>query len=52
VGLDLFLSSYRFNEPMPRLYRYVLPFFLVELAVVLIITYVPFFSQFLPGLVQ
>ena len=52
VGLDLFLSSYRFNEPMPRLYRYVLPFFLVELVVVLIITYVPFFAQFLPGLVQ
>jgi tripartite ATP-independent transporter DctM subunit len=52
VGLDLFLSSYRFNESMPKLYRYVLPFFLVELAVVLLITYVPFFARFLPGLVQ
>jgi tripartite ATP-independent transporter DctM subunit len=52
VGLDLFLSSYRFNEAMPRLYRYVLPFFAVELAVVLLITYVPFFARFLPGLVQ
>lgn len=52
VGLDLFLSSYRFNESMPRLYRYVLPFFAVELAVVLLITYVPFFARFLPGLVQ
>lgn len=52
VGLDLFLSSYRFNESMPRLYRFVLPFFAVELVVVLLITYVPFFSEFLPRLVQ
>ncbi|MFP4012075.1 MAG: TRAP transporter large permease subunit [Spirochaetaceae bacterium] len=52
VGIDLFLSSYRFDQRMPRLYRYVLPFFLVELAVVLLITYVPFFARFLPGIVS
>jgi len=44
VGLNLFLASYRFNEPMSRVYRDVLPFFLIQLAAVLLITYLPFLS--------
>jgi len=44
VGLNLFLASYRFNEPLSRLYRDVLPFFLIQLATVLLITYIPFLS--------
>ncbi|UCH96981.1 MAG: TRAP transporter large permease subunit [Candidatus Aminicenantes bacterium] len=44
VGLNLFLSSYRFNEPMGKLYKDVLPFFLIQLAAVLLITYLPFLS--------
>ncbi|MFW5842296.1 MAG: TRAP transporter large permease, partial [Spirochaetota bacterium] len=44
VGLDLFLSSYRFGKELPQIYRRVAPFFLLELSVVLIITYVPFLS--------
>lgn len=51
VGLDLFLSSYRFERPLPKIYRNVLPFFAVELIIVLIITYVPFLTRFLPSLV-
>ena len=51
VGLDLFLSSYRFEKPLPTIYRTVLPFFAVELAMVLVITYVPFLTRFLPSLV-
>lgn len=51
VGLDLFLSSYRFERPLPVIYRNVLPFFAVELAIVLIITYVPFLTRFLPNLI-
>jgi tripartite ATP-independent transporter DctM subunit len=47
VGLDLFLSSYRFGKGLPQIYRRVIPFFLLELVVVLIITYVPFFSTIL-----
>jgi tripartite ATP-independent transporter DctM subunit len=44
VGLNLFLSSSRFNEPLPRLYRYVVPF-LVNLGVgVLLITYMPWMT--------
>jgi C4-dicarboxylate transporter DctM subunit len=44
VGLNLFLAAYRFNEPLAKIYRDVIPFFLVLLGVVLIITYVPWFS--------
>jgi len=41
VGLNLFLASYRFNEPMNRVYRDVLPFLILGLIAVLLITYVP-----------
>ncbi|MBN2738324.1 MAG: TRAP transporter large permease subunit [Spirochaetales bacterium] len=44
VGLNLFMASYRFQEPLPRIYKSVLPFFFVMLAVLLIITYVPVIS--------
>ncbi|MBN2551721.1 MAG: TRAP transporter large permease subunit [Spirochaetales bacterium] len=44
VGLNLFLAAYRFEQPLVRIYRNVIPFFLALLAVVLLITYVPWFS--------
>jgi tripartite ATP-independent transporter DctM subunit len=44
VGLNLFLASYRFEEPMTKIYRDVLPFFLIQLVSVLLITYIPFLS--------
>jgi C4-dicarboxylate transporter DctM subunit len=44
VGLNLFLASYRFNEPMTKIYRDVFPFFLIQLVSVLLITYIPFLS--------
>ncbi|MCP4221206.1 MAG: TRAP transporter large permease subunit, partial [bacterium] len=44
VGLNLFLASYRFNEPMGKLYKDVMPFFLIQLIAVLLITYLPFLS--------
>jgi TRAP-type C4-dicarboxylate transport system permease large subunit len=50
VGLNLFLASYRFNEPMGKLYKDVFPFFLIRLAPVLLITYVPFLTTALLGL--
>jgi C4-dicarboxylate transporter DctM subunit len=52
VGMNLFLSSYRFNKPMPVLWRSIIPILLVLLGGVLLITYVPFMSTFLPGLFQ
>ena len=44
VGLNLFLSSYRFEQPLTRVYRSVLPFLLILLGGVLLITYVPALS--------
>lgn len=41
VGLNLYLASYRFNEPIHRVYRDVLIFLALGLAAVLLITYVP-----------
>jgi tripartite ATP-independent transporter DctM subunit len=41
VGLNLFLASYSFDEPMGKLYKSVFPFFLIQLIAVLLITYIP-----------
>ncbi|HUI69446.1 MAG TPA: TRAP transporter large permease subunit [Spirochaetia bacterium] len=52
VGLNLFLASYRFERPLAALYRDVLPFLLVLLAAVLVITYVPWMTAALRPLVK
>ncbi len=44
VGMNLFIASYRFDRPITELYRATLPFMLVLLFCVLIITYVPWLS--------
>ena len=41
VGLNLYLASYRFDEPIIRVYRDVLVFLALGLVAVLLITYVP-----------
>jgi tripartite ATP-independent transporter DctM subunit len=48
VGLNLFLASYRFKKPFTEVCRYVVPFLVIQLAVVLLVTYVPILSTFLP----
>jgi C4-dicarboxylate transporter DctM subunit len=50
VGMNLFLSSYRFNKSMPEIWRSIVPILLVLLAGVLLITYIPFMSTALPQL--
>jgi len=49
VGLNLFIASYRFKKPVMQLYKATLPFFFILLLAVLIITYVPMLSLYLPG---
>ena len=44
VGLNLFLSSYRFGEPLTKTYVSILPFLAILLLGVLLITYVPALS--------
>jgi tripartite ATP-independent transporter DctM subunit len=51
VGINLFLASYRFERPLPEVYRSALPFLAIRAAAVLLITYVPPLTGFLPGLV-
>jgi tripartite ATP-independent transporter DctM subunit len=48
VGMNLFLASYRFGKPLPEVYRSILPIMLVLLAGVLLITYIPSLTTFLP----
>jgi C4-dicarboxylate transporter DctM subunit len=43
VGLNLYLASYTFNEPIGKIYKDVFPFLMIQLVAVLLITYVPFF---------
>jgi len=47
VGLNLFLASFRFKKPFIDICRYVSPFLLVRLVVVLLVTYMPWLSTFL-----
>ena len=49
VGLNLFIASYRFKKPVMEIYRATLPFFVLLLIAVLIITYWPALSLGLPG---
>ncbi len=52
VGMNLFLASYRFNEPLSRIYRHILPFLLALLVTVLLITYIPQLTTFLVTLIN
>lgn len=47
VGLNLFISSFRFEKPIIQLYRASLPFLLILIIALLIITYVPDLSLLL-----
>ncbi len=47
VGLNLLLSSYRFNEPVGRVAQYTFKFLLIQLAAVLLITYLPILTTIL-----
>lgn len=46
VGLNLFLSSFRFGKPILSVYRSVLPFFLLQLILLGLITYIPAITLF------
>jgi C4-dicarboxylate transporter DctM subunit len=52
VGMNLFLASYRFDEPMGKIYKDVFPFLLIQLIAVLLITYMPFLSTILLKFVE
>lgn len=47
VGMNLFLSAFRFKKPLPTLYLASIPFILVLLVALMVITYVPELSLFM-----
>ena len=49
LGLNLFLASRRFDKPLPVLYRAVAPFWLLLVVALLVVTYVPRLSLWLPA---
>jgi C4-dicarboxylate transporter DctM subunit len=51
IGLNLLLSSYRFDKPIPEVLRSVLPIVAVMSIGVLLITYIPFLTTALPHLI-
>jgi tripartite ATP-independent transporter DctM subunit len=44
VGMNLYLASFRFEKPLMSVFRASLPFFLINLIAVLVITFVPAIS--------
>ncbi|HXT01417.1 MAG TPA: TRAP transporter large permease [Elusimicrobiota bacterium] len=52
LGLNLFLASRRFDKPLPQLYRAVLPFWLLLLAALMVVTYCPTLSLWLPRMLK
>ncbi len=47
VGMNLFIASHRFERPVLEVYRATIPFFVILLICVLLITYIPAISLFL-----
>jgi C4-dicarboxylate transporter DctM subunit len=47
LGLNLFISSFRFNRPVASLYRVVMPFVGILAVGLVIVSYVPWFSNVL-----
>ncbi len=52
LGLNLFLSSRRFDKPLPALYRAVLPFWILLVGALMVVTYCPGLSLWLPRLLK
>lgn len=52
VGMNLFIASHRFNKSVLQLYRATLPFFVLLLLAVLMITYIPALSLTLPEMLE
>jgi len=52
VGINLFISSVRFGESVTYLYSTVLPFIGVMIGALLIVTYVPIITTFLPDQIK
>lgn len=46
VGINLFISSFRFNRPVLELYKVSVPFLFLMILALIMITYIPWFTLF------
>jgi len=44
IGMDLFIASYAFNKPVTRVIKRIVPYLLVQVVILLLVTYIPWFS--------
>lgn len=44
VGINLFIASYTFEKPIMKIVRNILPFLVVQFLILMLVTYVPWFS--------
>ena len=49
VGMNVIFAAYRFGKPMPEMVRAVLPAFVVLFVGVMLVTYLPWLTAWLPG---
>lgn len=47
VGMNLFIASYTFNRPIMKIVKDILPYLLVQFVILMLVTYVPWFSTVL-----
>ena len=47
VGMDLFISTYAFDKPLMKVVKGILPFLAIQAIVLLLITYIPWFTTVL-----
>ena len=47
VGINLFIASYTFEKPIMKIVRSILPFLILQFMILMLVTYVPWFSTVL-----
>jgi tripartite ATP-independent transporter DctM subunit len=52
VGMNLFIASFRFNKPIIKLYIATIPFLIILLIALMLITYIPELSLWLVELLE
>jgi TRAP-type C4-dicarboxylate transport system permease large subunit len=50
VGLNLFISSFRFKRPVLQVYRSTIPFLAIQIIILILITYLPVLTLYPLGL--
>jgi TRAP-type C4-dicarboxylate transport system permease large subunit len=48
VGMDLFISTYAFDKPLMKVVKGVLPYLAIQAVVLLLVTYIPWFTTIIP----